>query len=132
MQTDMSSSNRQASLSPGERQRTKSRSSSRSHRTPSNLIVHEEDKKHEKTSSPPTSKKQRSKGKTSKSKSPSSNLKGHSKRKKSSLTISDSDSKQISQPNNSERQDLSSRGLSILPAEIFDRKSNLPFLLFIF
>jgi hypothetical protein len=120
----MSSSNRQASLSPGERQRTKIRSSSR---TPSNLIVHEEDTKHEKTSLSPTSKKQRSKGK--KSKSPSSNRKGHSKRKKTSITISDSDSKQISQLNNSEQQDLSSHGFSTVPSEIFESKSNLHFFL---
>ncbi|CAF3723227.1 unnamed protein product [Rotaria sordida] len=47
----MSSSNRQISLSADERQRAKSRSSSRSHRTPSNTRVYDEDKQREKTSS---------------------------------------------------------------------------------
>jgi hypothetical protein len=46
----MSSSNRQTSLSPSEQQRSKSRSASRSHRTPSNIIGHEENTRHEKTS----------------------------------------------------------------------------------
>ncbi|CAF0882898.1 unnamed protein product [Rotaria sp. Silwood1] len=159
----MSSSNRQASLSPGEQQRAKSRSSSRSHRTPSNTGTHDEDKQREKTASqaskrntreikstkrsdtspssrstnPPssksnTSKKQRSNVKTptsssskskspsSKSKSPSPNRKGGSKRKKTSISTSDTENKQTSQANDSERQDLSSRGLSTVPAEILE------------
>jgi hypothetical protein len=160
-QINMSSSNRQASLSPSERQRIKSRSSSRSHRTPPSIIVEEEDTKNEKTSSPTfkrntretnrtkrsesstsnqstnvaspisnKSKKQRSKGRTSKSKSPSPNRKGRSKKKKTSIIINDTDNSQVSQLNDTERQDLTARGLTIVPAEIFERKSNLHFFFF--
>lgn len=74
------------------------------------------------------SKKSRSHGKTptssspkSKSKSPSPNRKGLMKKKKSSISTSDADGKNISQPNDSERQDLSSQGLSFVPLEIFQR-----------
>jgi hypothetical protein len=127
-------------LSPGERQRTKSRSSSRSRRTPSTTAVHEADARHNKTS-PKTSKrrtretkragsstsnpspksnalrKQKSKVK----KSPSPTRKGHSKRKKAAGPISDVENVQAPPPNDDERQDLSSRGLSVVPGDIFDR-----------
>ena len=154
----MSGSNSQASFSPDERQRTKSRSSSRSNRTLSNTIKHEADRRRAKTASSVskrsgretnstkhsgsprsnrstnlvssalnTSKKQQSNTKTttstsSKSKSPSSSHKDDLKRKKSSKTISDIESKEVSKPNDSQRQDLSFRGLSAVPAEIFQCK----------
>jgi hypothetical protein len=88
----MSSSNRRASLSPGERQRIKSRSSSQSHRTPSSQTTKRNNretssrKRSESSASNQssltsnTSKNQRSKGKTSKSQS--SRHKGRPKRKK--------------------------------------------------
>ncbi len=145
----MSSSNRQTSLSPSEQQRSKSRSASRSHRTPSNIIGHEENTRHEKTSKRTTretnptkhsessainqsikttssiSKKQKSKTKTSKS--PSPNRKERSKRKKTPTNTNETDTKQVSQPNDAERQDLTARGFSFVPAEIFERMRHLLF-----
>lgn len=140
-----SSSNRQSSLSPGERQSTKSRSSSRSHRTTPHIIVPEEDTQHEKPTSraskrntretkpsessasnpstnpsSPTSKKQRSSTKSS-----PSTRKGGSKKKKNSVSTSDPDNKPSSPPNDSQRQDLSFRGLLAVPGEIFQRKFSL-------
>ena len=53
-----------------------------------------------------------------KAKSPS-NRKGGSKAKKT--VPNESDSQEIVEPNNAERQDLTSHGLSIVPSEIFDR-----------
>jgi len=149
--SNMSSSNRQASLSPSERQRIKSRSSSRSHHTSSNIIVPEEDIQHEKPSSQrskrslgekssrksagsstsnrsttavsqssSTSKKQKSN--TRKPSLASPNRKQDSKKQNRIKSSSDTDAKPVSQPNDSQRQDLSSRGLSAVPTEIFQRK----------
>jgi len=161
-----SSSDRHESLSPGEQQRTKSQSSSRSHRTPPNIIVHDDDEDiHELKISLPTSRLSTREGaQTKRSESPTSNrsnaitspssnatrkqrtsLKSssppatalrrrNSKRKKSSVTIAEYEKKQL-ETNNAERQDLSTRGLSMIPIEIFDCKNktriiNLFFLFF--
>jgi len=148
----MASSDRQSSLSPGERQRTKSQSSSRSHRTPPNIIVYEEDVQQEKlpsqtsrrsareanltkrsesstsnrstTLASPTlniSKKQRASLKSS-SPTTTTNRRINPKRKKSSFSVSEIERKQLAEPNDSEKQDLSTRGLSTVPADIFERK----------
>ena len=149
----MSSSNRQASLSPNERQRTKSNSSARSHRSPPTVVVHEADgqprrspkrtaqetKRGGSSSSNPStnivspktspSKRQKAKGKTSlspNSKSPSPNRKDRSKKKKTPSATNDTDEKQVAQTNNAEEQDLSYRGLSVVPGEVFDRTFYLP------
>ncbi len=140
----MSTSHRQASLSPGERQRAKSRSSSRSRRTPPNTSAHEADARHNKISpktsqkhsretkrtgssrSNPSAKSNQSNKQNSKAKkSPSPNRKGPSKRKKPVVLASDAESAQAPPPNNDERQDLSARGLSVIPGEILDRMYNL-------
>ncbi len=70
------------------------------------------------------SKKQKSKAK----KSPSPNRKEHSKRKKTTVTINNAENTQAPQPNNAERQDQSSRGLSMFPGDILDRMQNPHFL----
>lgn len=135
----MSSSNRQASLSPNERQRTKSSSPGRSQRTVTTIAAREADaqpakrsaranKRTESSSSNP-SKRPKSKGKTSlspKSKSPSPNRKDRSKKKKSPPITNEIEDKQLPESNTTERQDLSYRGLSIVPGEIFDRMFILP------
>ena len=136
----MSSNHRRPSLSPSERRRTsKSRSSSRSHRTPPKKKT--DDKK---LSRPKTSKESprvakpitRSKSSTnaraataSRSKNSSSTLKkstasrkSTSKTTKSSSNLSDAEDKKGTPANDGKRQDLTARGLSVVPAEIFDRK----------
>ncbi|CAF3013476.1 unnamed protein product [Rotaria sp. Silwood2] len=145
----MASSDRRASLSPSERQRTKSQSSYRSHRTTPNTPLYEEDAQREKTSSQasrrstretnPTkrsesstsnrssaalspisnaSKRQRSSLKPSAS--PTTHRRPVSKRKKRPISVSDIERRQLSEPNDSEKQDLSAQGLSMVPAEIFE------------
>lgn len=128
-QTNMSGSNRQASLSPNERQRTKSSSPSRSQRTDGQTAKRSPraNKRAESTSSNP-SKRPKSKGKTSlspKSKSPSPNRKDRSKKKSSPSITNEIEEKQLPESNTTEKQDLSYRGLSVVPGEIFDRMFNL-------
>jgi len=162
----MASSDRQSSLSPREQQRTKSQSSSRSHRTPPNIIVYEEDAQQEKPHSqgsrqstqevnltkrsessasnrsitvisPTSSRKQRPSLKLSSP--PPTNRRINSKRKKSSISTSEIERKELTESNDSENQNLSTRGLAIIPGEIFERKfidssifRNIVFLLFVF
>jgi Leucine-rich repeat (LRR) protein len=148
----MASSDRRSSLSPGEQQRTKSRSSSRSHRTPPNIIVYEEDVQQEKSPSQASRRSAREANQIKRSESSTSNrsptlasptlntsrkqrtsLKSSSptittnrrinpKRKKSSISVSEIERKELTEPNDSEKQDLSTRGLSIAPPDIFERK----------
>ncbi len=147
----MSSNNRQTSLSPGQRQGTKSRSASRSHQTgneegirraktslqtskrttrEANSLKRSKSSKINRTTNATSAtsnklKKQRSNTRTPPS--ASANRKGGSKGKKSVLSTSDADIKELSPPNDSERQDLTTHGLSIVPTEIFDRTCNLSF-----
>lgn len=148
----MSSSDRQGTLSPTGRQRTKSQSSARSRRTPPNIIVHEDDVQREKTSLPTSRRNTRGASATKRSESSTSNrstrvssptsnsarkmradLKStsppmsaerrrSSKRKKSGISIKEQDQKQLEETNDSEKQDLNTRGLAMVPPEIFDRK----------
>lgn len=149
----MASSHRRASLSPSERQRTKSQSSSRSHRTPPNIVVHEDDVQQERLLLPASRRNTREAISTKRSESstsnrsttvtsPTSNVskkpraslksstppitadrRGNTKRKKSTISIAESEKKQLAEANDSEKQDLSARGLLVIPAEIFERKS---------
>lgn len=148
----MASSDRQLSLSPTGRQRTKSQSSARSHRTPPDIIVHEDDFQREKTSLPTSRRNTRGASATKRSESSTSNrstrvssptsnsprktrtdLKSatpplhtdrqrSSKRKKSAVSTAESEKKSSAETNDSEKQDLSVRGLAMVPPEIFDSK----------
>lgn len=128
-QAEMSSNRRRASLSPSERRRrSKSRSSSRSHSK-----TNADEKKIRRVQSslqPATNDDQQIK--TIKRSKSSSNLrtnkeKNSSKKRKSTTKLSkfssESDLKEKIQPNNAERQDLTARGLSVVPSEVTDRKS---------
>lgn len=149
----MTSSDQQPNLSPTGRQRTKSQSSARSHRTTPNIIVHEDDLQREKTSLPTSRRNTRGASATKRSESSTSNrstrvssptsnsprkartdLKSaspplhterqrSSKRKKSAVSTAESEKKLPAETNDSEKQDLSVRGLAMVPPEIFD--SNL-------
>ncbi|CAF2066349.1 unnamed protein product [Rotaria magnacalcarata] len=145
----MTSSNHRTSLSPSERQRTKSQSSYRSQRTTPNSIIYEQDAQREKSSSQISrrstretnpakrsesstsnrstnvasplsnaSRKQRSSAKSAKS--PTNNRKSPLKRKKRPISVVSFERGPLSEPNDSEKQDLSSQGLSMVPSEIFE------------
>jgi Leucine-rich repeat (LRR) protein len=147
----MTSSDRRSSFSPSEQQRAKSRSSSQSYRSPPNIIISEEDATREKTPSQtskpsaqeinptkrsdsstsnrstivtsPTSnisKRQRSSLKSSSP--PITNRRRLSKRKKSSISIAEIERRQLLEPNNEEKQDLTGHGFAMIPPEILDRK----------
>jgi Leucine-rich repeat (LRR) protein len=148
----MASSDRRSSLSPGERQRTKSQSSARSHRTLPDIIVNEDGIKQEKISSPrskhsnreaiPTKRPESSTSNRSStitsptlniSRKQTANLKPSTpplgtrrqkspKRKKSAVSTGESERQQSAEPNDSEKQDLSTRGLLMIPMDIFERK----------
>ncbi|CAF1183875.1 unnamed protein product [Rotaria sordida] len=145
----MASSDRRTSLSPSERQRTKSQSSYRSYRTTPNTPLYEEDDQREKTSSQTSRRSTRETNPTKRSESstsnrssaalspisnasrkprsslkpsasPTTNRRSVSRRKKRPLSVIDIERRQLSEPNDSEKQDLTAQGLSMVPAEIFE------------
>jgi outer membrane receptor for ferrienterochelin and colicin len=148
----MASSDRRVSLSVGEQQRT-----SRSYRTPPDIIVHEghdqqEDifsgtsrrntqetnrtkrseslVSHRSRSTTITSNVSRKKKSSLNSSAPSTkNHRIGSKRKKNSISINELESKYLFQLNDSEKQDLSACGLRTVPTESFDRKFTTSFIL---
>ncbi|CAF1367572.1 unnamed protein product [Adineta steineri] len=65
-------------------------------------------------------KKHGSSGKTPTSKSPSANRKSGLRGRKNAFNMGDTDSTEMAEQNDSVRQDLTSRGLSIVPTDIFD------------
>ena len=148
----MASSDRRASMSPGERQRTKSQSSARSHRTVPSIIVNEDDIEQKKIHSPrsrqsnregasskrpdssasnrsttitsPTSSLSKKQRGSVKSSTPPIGIRRQrsSKRKKSAVSSNDTERLQPTEPNDSEKQDLSTRGLAVVPMDIFESK----------
>lgn len=147
----MSSSDRRASLSPSERQRTKSQSSYRSYRTTPNTTVNGDETQREKASSQ-TSKRSttRETNRTKRSESSTSNRSANaaspisngskkqrptsrtatsptvtrkvvSRTKRRPFSVDDIERKQLSEANDSENQDLTSQGISLIPPELFER-----------
>ena len=146
----MSRQDGRSSLSPGERTRAKSRSSSQ--RATPNVAAIEDDRPRSKVSSrgsqrtnrdvdqskrsesatssrstktvtptSPKSKRQKSSVKIASS-PPLNNRRSSSKRKKSVTSISESERKQIMEANTEERQNLMGTGLAMVPAEILQCK----------
>lgn len=158
----MASSDRRASMSPGERQQTKSQSSARSHRTLPDIIVNEDDIEQKKINSPrsrhsnregtsikrpdsstsnrsttiasPTSNQSKKQRASVKSSTPpiGTRRQKSSKRKKSAVSTSETEKPQPAELNDSEKQDLSARGLLVVPMDIFERKFTTTFLFFLY
>jgi hypothetical protein len=148
----MASSDRRVSLSVGEQQRT-----SRSYRTPPDIIVHEGHAQqedifsetsrqntqemnprerseslisHQSRSTTITSNVSRKKKSSSNLSAPSTkNQRIGSKTKKNSIGINELESEPLFELNDSEKQDLSACGLRTVPTETFDRKFTTCFIL---
>lgn len=148
----MSRNDSRISLSPSERAKVKSRSSSRSQRATPNIVVQDDERPRSKVSSRGSQRNPRDVDPSKRSESAASNRSNkngtptspnlkkqrtsiktptsptlrnrlHSKRKKSFASVSDSEKKQISEQNDSEYQNHSTTGLAIVPPEIFQSKS---------
>ena len=155
----MASSNRRASLSPSEHQRVKSQSSYRSHRTTSSVTVNERERTSSQASkrstreinptkrsessasnrsttiaSPVSNRSKKNLSNLKSSTSPVANRRPISKSKKRPISVGDTEQRRLSEPNNSEKQDLTAQGLSMVPAELFESKFTIylnSFLLYI-